>query len=703
MLENAKYIWVSKERYPMLQECGHNVYVWNKRKYNFGVVAFKKRYEYNKDIKTAEIEIFGDTRYYLWQNEVFVGTGPCLAASDFKTKYQYSSTFVVDVNKPYIEFLARVQIKPTQESDLSQGKGCLILSAKLTFEDGTEEVIYTDETWLARRENEYLSPWVMDYTKKRDEWQNAVLQESIWNIEPSQIKNLQEEVVSSEKFTVPPKSKKEYKVDLDKIYSAYSYLDIKANGDYKIELISVEKDDVSERKHIIRGNKSEVYRSNEYYGLGEYRLIVDNMSDEEMNITSEVIFVCYPSDEKGYFKCSEDMLNRIYDLGKWTVKICRQSIELDSPVHQENLLCIGDYIVESMVNNYTTGDYSLTRFDILRRAKYYVSSEGYANNGNYAYMWFIWLEDYYRYTGDKSIFPEVLDGMEAVLNRFRMMENENGLIEYVAGYGFIDWVFIDGYSMFSPPRALGETVVNALYYKALTVASGVYEILDDTEKYAYYKTKAEKFKKAFHETFYDRNKGIYFDGLNDITPVGDGIPENSDNRYYTRYSNTFAVLFGLCDENNEDEIMEWVLSPENFEGVQPYFMHFVLEALNKAGLYEKYGMDLLRKWRVLVEDCEKGMHELWQHFKGYGLDYSHGWGATPTYQLPSKLLGLEILEPGFRKIKITPNLYGLAWAEIKVPTPYGVISCHMKKGEKYILDIPKGIEVINLEERQEKK
>ena len=695
MTNKAKFIWISKERYPMLQECGHNIYVWNDRKYKFGVVAFKKCYKYNKNIKTAEIEIFGDTRYYLWQNEVFVGTGPCPAGSDFKTNYQYSSTFKVDVNKPYIDFLVRVQCRPVQETDMSMGKGCLVLGAKLTFDDGTKELVYTDETWLARRENEYISPWVMDYTREKDEWENAVLQENIWNVEPSQIKNLKEEVVSSEKFTVAPKSKEEFKVDLDKIYSAYSYLDIKANGDYKIELISVEKDNISEKKHIIRGNKSESYRSNEYFGLGEYRLIVDNMSDEEMNITSEVIFVCYPSEEKGYFKCSDEMLNRIYELGKWTVKICRQSIELDSPVHQENLMCVGDYIVESMVNNHTTGDYSLTRFDVLRRAKYYVSSEGYAHNENYAYMWFIWLEDYYRYTGDKSIFPEVLEGMETVLSRFRMMENKSGLIEYVGVYGFIDWVFIDGHSMGMPPRVLGETVTNELYYKALTVAADVYEILGNKEKHEYYKTKSEKFKKTFNETFYDKEKGIYFDGLTGVTPVGDGIPENPDNRYYTRYSNTFAVLFDLCDENRKTEIMEWVLRSENLEGVQPYFMHFVFEALTKAGLFEKYGMKLLRRWQVLVEDCEKGMHELWLHYEGYGLDYSHGWGATPTYQLPVKLLGLEILEPGFKKIKLEPCLYGLESAIIEMPTPFGNISCKMQEGKPYELTVPKEIAVEN--------
>ncbi len=44
---------------------------------------------------------------------------------------------------------------------------------------------------------------------------------------------------------------------------------------------------------------------------------------------------------------SDQDLNEIYELGKHTLKICRQTIELDSPMHQENLGCIGDYMISA--------------------------------------------------------------------------------------------------------------------------------------------------------------------------------------------------------------------------------------------------------------------------------------------------------------------------------------------------------------------
>lgn len=694
MIEKAKFIWLNEEKYPNLQESCVSVFSADRKKYQFGVAAFKKHFEFDKKIKQAEIEVFADTRYYLWQNEKFIGTGPCCAGGDFDMPYQYSSKFVVDVKEYYIDLFARVQLTPTVQTDNSKGKGGFILSARLVFDDESSTFVYTDETWLARQENEFLSPWYMDYTKKRDKWGSAALTECIWNVVPSQIMNLKEEIVSSENFIVAPNSVKEFKVSLDKIYSAYSSLEIKSNGEYKIELVTAEKAGVSEKRHFIKGNKCESYRSNEYYAFGEYRLIVVNKSDAEIEIKSEVIFVYYPSEENGYFRCSDDMLNSIYELGKWTVKICRQSLELDSPVHQENLLCTGDYMIESLVNNYTTGDYSLTRFDIVRMSQYLNVTGGYMYNDNYPLIFPMWLYDYYIYSGDKQIFEETHDGLVAVLSRFKNMENDKGIIEKVSGYSFVDWTFIDGYSMYAPPRVLGETVMNELYYNALVTAVKIYKVFGITDKAEYYLEKANAFKHVFNNAFYDNQKGLYCDGLLETSAVNTWIPKNPERKYYTRYSNTLAVLFGLCDKEKEHEIMEWVLKPENLDGIQPYFMHYVLEAVYKAGLFEKYGIELLKKWQILVENCEKGMGEVWQKHEGYCTDYSHGWGATPTYQLPSKMLGLEILKPGFEKIKINPCLYGLKWAEIKIPTPYGKLCCHMVEGEPVEVVVPQGIEVV---------
>ncbi len=126
---------------------------------------------------------------------------------------------------------------------------------------------------------------------------------------------------------------------------------------------------------------------------------------------------------------------------------------------------------------------------------------------------------------------------------------------------------------------------------------------------------------------------------------------------------------------------------------QPYFMHFVLEAIHKTGLFEKYGIRQMMRWKEMT-DFPKGLAEGWYDMSGYGFDYSHVWAGTPTYQLPTKLSGLEILEPGFRKIRLKPNLYSLEWANIQFPTPYGFIEIQLQQGREPVISVPEGIEMI---------
>ena len=80
----------------------------------------------------------------------------------------------------------------------------------------------------------------------------------------------------------------------------------------------------------------------------------------------------YPVDaeNEGYFRCSDEMLNRICEVGKFTLEMCRQSLHLDSPLHQETLGCTGDYAIEALMTRAAFGDMRLTRLDLLRTADY---------------------------------------------------------------------------------------------------------------------------------------------------------------------------------------------------------------------------------------------------------------------------------------------------------------------------------------------
>ena len=72
-------------------------------------------------------------------------------------------------------------------------------------------------------------------------------------------------------------------------------------------------------------------------------------------------------------------------------------------------------------------------------------------------------------------------------------------------------------------------------------------------------------------------------------------------------------------------------------------------------------------------------------------------GASTAVFIVSWLLAVKtgafILEAGYRKIRLDPSLLGLEEASVEIPTPFGKISCIMKKGEKIKLNVPKEITV----------
>ena len=139
--------------------------------------------------------------------------------------------------------------------------------------------------------------------------------------------------------------------------------------------------------------------------------------------------------------------------------------------------------------------------------------------------------------------------------------------------------------------------------------------------------------------------------------------------------------------------MQLVVDEQNgLPPVQPYFMHFILQAVCKADLAKEYGFALFEKWKLLVRECAKGLQEGWiAPEPSYSFDHSHAWGGTPAYHIPFLLTGFQMIEPGFQKIALSPQLFELEYADVSFPTPYGMFRCVQRKGEAPKITVPEGV------------
>lgn len=247
------------------------------------------------------------------------------------------------------------------------------------------------------------------------------------------------------------------------------------------------------------------------------------------------------------------------------------------------------------------------------------------------------------------------------------------------------------------------------YYDALCCACDIYGALSDdptsdAQKRDERKKNAvlcqrekETLRDEINTHLYDKQEEMYHEGLNTPTPDSDlshYLPQNTNKRYYRINSNALAVAFGVIEGEAATKLLDRLLSSGDFDDYQPYFAHFVLMAVHRAGLDDKYLLKILDKWREPMRKCSKGLAEGFiPPEEGYAFDHSHAWGGTPLYSLPMGLTSLEILKPGMSHVSISPKLLGLEYAKVIIPTPMGDITVEMKKDHPPKVTSPIGVRV----------
>jgi len=405
--------------------------------------------------------------------------------------------------------------------------------------------------------------------------------------------------------------------------------------------------------------------------------------------SADAIFTSQPVEYRGEFTCSDEQLNRIWNASRWAVQINLQTHHLDSPNHQEPIGDPGDYLIESMVNHYAFAQPWLTRQDV-RKFAWLLKDENYHNfHTSYSISWLQMLMDYYDYTGDKSLVEEMSPYVHELLDTYTSWRGTNGLISEAPNYMFMDWVTISGFNCHHPPAVIGQGYLTAFYYHGLEMASRVAGLTGDTERVEKYKKLRGEIAAAFNRELWVTDKGLYRDGKPFQTSVKPGrrLPADKDIETFSPHVNLLAVLYDLAPKEKQAAIVEKVLAEKPLN-TQPWFMHWVFQAIDHAGLFDQYGTPQMRRWQIVQET--QSFREMWNSG-----DLSHGWCSTPLVQMSQRILGVEPASPGFKTMAIRPHVCDLTWAKGKVPTPHGDVAVSWNWADgKISLDvtIPDGTE-----------
>ncbi len=613
--------------------------------------------------------------------------------------------------------------------------------ARIEYPDGSSEVIGTDETWRGipcpyllphlpvppEERNSQARPVVLfDASAEPLGWQLPDFDDRHWaacqvgnppdaTLVKSELPPLMEAfypvfdvkpisgdvTIPSEPLTpghpIVVKGDGEFTVHFSRVMSGRCGVAVDGCAGAQIDLISNETQGTSARLYQLKLRDGlQYFESRDYYALGTVRVVVRHAARpvEIREVTADCL--SQPVEYRGSFTCSDPVLNTLWKSGRWSTQICMITHHLDSPQHQEPISDYGDYVIEDLVNFSTMGNNPwMARQDLRKWAWVMENAHYHTFHTSYMLYWLQALLNYYDYTGDRTVIDEVAPQVHAMLDQFTTYLGKNGIMSEAPNYMFMDWVTVHddknakiAFSCHHPPAVIGQGYMTAVFYRALADGRRVAELTGDQARVEKYSRLRGQVATAYPAELWNETRGQYRDGKPFVTSVKPGkwLPADVQMESFSVQNNAFAVLYDLAPPARRQSILRGMLKNPNWD-VTPYFMHFVFDALAEGGLFDSEGVSKMHDYVVVPET--QTVRET-SPTKG---DYSHGWIASPTYQMSSKILGITPAAPGFDAINICPTFCGLAFARGAVPSRHGLIGVDWtKQPDRFSikLDIPPG-------------
>jgi hypothetical protein len=496
-------------------------------------------------------------------------------------------------------------------------------------------------------------------------------------------------------------------LDLGTYRSGHIVLDIDdAAGDEFIDVLFCEEIEKSQLPMIIpadshcRESQSMRYRCRpgaqkweSFHPIGmRYLLVVfRNVETKPLKIRRLAVRQIHTAFESsGYFTCSDDRLNQIWEVARNTQLNCSFDAFVDCP-WREMAMWWGDSRVQAQVTAFAFGDTSL-----LERGIRLIAQSQTADGALHAHApadvprhrlpdfmmtWVGTLMDHYHLTGKTDLLQECLPVMHRLFEFLSIHECAEGLIGSFDGY----WMFLDWVEIFKGDYS---APFNLLYLQAMQNAIEICRLTGDKaiEKY---QSAAEKLTATIEKHFWDEKKKHWLDGFD--------IAANKPVDTVSQHTNTLAILLGLKPETHDHLAKEVLLKSAKSKRTKiitasPFFYAYVLQAMAKQGLLNEVVEIIGEKWGTFIDLGATTFYEMWTVTKE---SRCHAWSSSPLYHLMQIVLGAVPMAPGWTKFRIAPSPGKLDFARGTIPTPRGPLKIDWEKaGEDQMvvrLDVPEGL------------
>jgi hypothetical protein len=367
----------------------------------------------------------------------------------------------------------------------------------------------------------------------------------------------------------------------------------------------------------------------------------------------------------GSFKCNDKRLNQIWMTGAYTVHLNMQDYLWDG-IKRDQLVWLGDLHPEIMTVNTVFGYNEVVpkSLDLIRDL---TPLPAWMNGmASYSLWWVIIHDDWYNYQGNLGYLKQQKSYLFDLLRLLATKIDDSGKETLKPGR-FLDWPSNGN------PKAIHAGLQSLM---VMTFQSGarLSAALGDKAMVEFCNETVRKLKMHFP----DSNNSKQAAALLALSGLAPALQMNSE-----------------------------ILSKDGVQNMSTFYGYYILKARAMAGDYQGALDNIREYWGGMLD---LGATTFWEHFeidwlknanridepvaegkvdvhatygdhcyKGFRHSLCHGWASGPTSWLSEYVLGVQVMEPGCRKVKIDPHLGDLEWVEGSFPTPYGKIFIRHEK------------------------
>jgi len=508
-------------------------------------------------------------------------------------------------------------------------------------------------------------------------------------------------------ITIPPNSKSSILLDQGQLTNAYPELQL-SQGKGALVKISYAETLFESRKE--KGNRSEIDgkiflgNSDYYYSSGgqqqlfsplwfrTYRYVQLDIETKTEPLTLNDFsgkFTGYPFQEKAQFISDQDFLSDIWTIGWRTARLCAGETYYDCPYY-EQIQYVGDTRIQALISLYVSGDDRLMR-NAIQQFNNSIIPEGLTmcraptHVGQviptFSLYWVAMVHDYFQHRDDPSFLKQFLPGIRSVLNWYAERIDETKMLGPLDWWNFADWA--NGFPNGIPGGADNgnSALLSLTYVYALDYAADLFSHFGLEDESTMYASRASSLKRAVYERCYDSSSRIFAD-----------TPEKTE---FSQHTNVMAILTDAVPDEEKPGLFERILSDSSLIQTSLYYKFYQMRALSESGLGNRY-MELLDPWKKMINLGLSTFPETEPGSKSMVSSRSdcHAWSASPCYDLLATVCGITPAEPGFKSVRIKPQLGSSQKVKCAMPHPAGTLTLELERegrtGLKGSIVLPEG-------------